>query len=287
MKYGTPEGFKQALETRIRSHARTRMIGIARLRQILVFDRFLARVFGVLAESVIVKGGAVLELRLERARTTRDIDLRVMGSPDALSDALVRAATLDLGDHFGFKVELDREHPEIEGEGMVYQGRRFRAEARLAGKIYGFGDVLTEAPEILDGSDFFAFAGVPRACYRVYPREAHIAEKLHAYTLPRKRPNTRMKDLPDLALLAKTGPFEAVALRRALDATFSFRRTHALPARVPDPPEPWRQPFRELAAIDDLPWRDLDAVLAAARAFLDPVLAAGVGRWDPEAQRWT
>ena len=34
-------------------------------------------------------------------------------------------------------MEEDRRHPEIVTEGMVYQGRRYRARAMLAGKIYG------------------------------------------------------------------------------------------------------------------------------------------------------
>jgi len=99
---------------------------------------------------------------------------------------------------------IDPEHPEIEGDGIAYEGRRYRAEARLAGKIYGsrfgvdaaFGDVLTTAAQMHDGTDFFAFAGIARTQCRIYPREAHIAEKLHAYTLPRKRENTRVKKLP-------------------------------------------------------------------------------------------
>ena len=35
-----------------------------------------------------------------------------------------------------------------------------------------------------------------------------LAEKLQAFTMPRNRPNSRVRDLPDLALLAKTGPIE-------------------------------------------------------------------------------
>ena len=76
---------------------------------------------------------------------------------------------------------------------MIYAGRRFRAEARLAGKIYGrrfgvdvgFADPITEQPELLKGSDFLSFAGIATPVFRVYPTVAHIAEKLHAYTLPR------------------------------------------------------------------------------------------------------
>jgi hypothetical protein len=47
-----------------------------------------------------------------------------------------------------------------------------------------------------------AFAGIAPPTLRLYPIETHIAEKLHAYTMPRARPNSRVKDLPDLGLLA-------------------------------------------------------------------------------------
>jgi hypothetical protein len=45
----------------------------------LVFDRFLARIGIVLDDAVTLKGGVVLERWLHRARTTRDIDLRLAG----------------------------------------------------------------------------------------------------------------------------------------------------------------------------------------------------------------
>ncbi len=38
----------------------------------LVFDRFLARIREAFGEGAVLKGGLVLEVRLERARTTRD-----------------------------------------------------------------------------------------------------------------------------------------------------------------------------------------------------------------------
>ncbi len=80
----------------------------------------------------------------------------------------------------------------------------FRAESRLAGMIYGlpfgvdagFDDVLTQVPEIITGTRFLDFIGVAPAQLRVYPRETHVAEKLHAYTLLRARENSRVKDLP-------------------------------------------------------------------------------------------
>lgn len=115
---------------------------------------------------------------------------------------------------------------------MIYDGLRFRVQAMLAGKVYagafgldvGFGDVLTEPPEIVDGKDFLAFAGVLRARHRIYPRVVHIAEKLHAYTLPRPRENSRVKDLPDLALLAQIGSLDPSALRKIAPTNRSSAR---------------------------------------------------------------
>lgn len=290
--YATPEAFKQATERRIRTTAGAP--GMARFRQVLVFDRFLARVFAEFGERAIVKGGVVLELRLKRARTTRDVDIRLSGSSANLVAELQTAGHRDLGDFLTFVVEPDREHPTIQGDGMIYDGLRFRVQAMLAGKVYagpfgldvGFGDVLTEEPEAIDGSDFLSFAGVPRARHRVYPRVVHIAEKLHAYTLPRPRENSRVKDLPDMALLAQVGPLESAVLRKALEATFGFRKTHALPAAFPPPPASWTLRYAKIAADDDLAWPTIDVLADAVRTFLDPILAGEAGSWQPESWAW-
>lgn len=99
----------------------------------------------------------VLELRLARARTTKDVDLRMMGTSAELLERFQAAGRLDLSDYMRFEVQRDRHHPEIQGEGMKYAGHRFTAECRLAGKVFGrpfgvdvgFGDPLVgEADEI-------------------------------------------------------------------------------------------------------------------------------------------
>ncbi|MFM7202183.1 MAG: nucleotidyl transferase AbiEii/AbiGii toxin family protein, partial [Myxococcota bacterium] len=68
-QYKTALAFKMALEQRLRNEALRSGQNLERLRQMLVFDRFLARVFTTQDDTVILKGGLVLELRLERART--------------------------------------------------------------------------------------------------------------------------------------------------------------------------------------------------------------------------
>jgi hypothetical protein len=292
--YASPEAFKQALEQRLRSSAATGG-EFARKRQLLVFDRFLARIVAVLGDAATLKGGLVLELRLERARTTKDVDLRMEGSAREVLTKLQEAGRKDLGDFMTCEVAPDEDHPEIQNDGMQYEGFRFRATCRLAGKVYGqpfgvdvaFGDPILGEPEIVIADDVLAFAGIAPPTLRLYPIETHIAEKLHAYTMPRARPNSRVKDLPDLALLATTRRLDAGRLRAALEQTFAFRKTHAVPASVPAPPETWKVPYEAMAREDQFRWMTLDEVTKAVRAFLNPALASAFeGTWDPAAWAW-
>ncbi|HEX9298250.1 MAG TPA: nucleotidyl transferase AbiEii/AbiGii toxin family protein [Polyangiaceae bacterium] len=74
-------------------------VDLARRRQLLVFDRFLARIVGELGDSAMIKGGLVVELCVERARTTKDIDLRLIGPPTGILERLQRAARHDTTRH--------------------------------------------------------------------------------------------------------------------------------------------------------------------------------------------
>jgi Nucleotidyl transferase AbiEii toxin, Type IV TA system len=171
--YASPQAFKQALEQRLKT-ASNSGVDFARRRQLLVFDRFLARVVAVFGDTALLKGGLVLELRLERARATKDVDLRLIGSPESVLANLREAGRLDLMDFMTYEIAPDTEHPQIQNEGMRYEGLRFRAESRLAGKLYGqpfgvdvaFGDPILGEPETVTAEDILAFAGVPPPCSR-------------------------------------------------------------------------------------------------------------------------
>lgn len=122
---------------------------------------------------------------------------------------------------------------------------------------------------------------------RVYPIESHIAEKLHAYSMPRRRDNTRVKDLPDLALLGTIRELDGDRLREALDRTFTFRSTHAVPTSLPEPPDAWADVYRRMAFEDGLEWRDLPALVTAVRSFLNPILGKAQHlRWSPSRWQW-
>ena len=292
--YPSPEAFKQALEQRLRTSTSSGA-AFVRQRQVLVFERFLARVVAELGASAVLKGGLVLELRLKRARTTNDVDLRFSGSTDTLLARLQTAGRLDLGEFMRFEVNLDPTHPAIRGDGMRYDGVRFQVVCRLAEKPYGYpfgldvatADPMIAPPDLIAASDALAFAGIAPPIVQIYPVTTHIAEKLHAYSLPRQRPNTRVKDLPDLALLGTIPAIDAVQLRAALEQTFSYRQTHALPLSFSQPPEAWTTPYATLAFEEQLGWPTLDAVAMAVGAFLDPVLAGPLSAtWDPGSWRW-
>jgi len=289
-----PASFKASLEQRLRNQALGSSRNVQRRRQLVVYERFLARVFTHLPEAVVLKGGTVLELRLERCRMTKDVDLRMMGPPGEALGRLQAAGRLDLGDHLRFEIVSDPHHPEIEAEGMVYEGLRFRVEARLAGMVYGrpfgldvaFAEPMAGRPDLMSVTSALEFAGFEPFTIRVYPLETHIAEKLHAYTMPRSRPNSRVKDLPDLALLGMMKPVEAGVLRETIDTTWRHRSTHPVPISVPEPPSPWAPVYLEMARVDALPWATLAEVTEAVRLFLNPVLAGVSGTWDPTNWVW-
>jgi len=293
--FETPAAFRQAVEHRLREKAVGDGTELARLRQLFVFDRFLTRAADVFGDRLILKGGLALELRLDRARTTKDIDLWLPVGPDDLLARLQEAGRLDTGDFLHFEIVKDPRHHEMAAEGMIYQGRRFRAHALLAGKIYGssFGidvviaEPMTGATDEVTGSHFLTFAGLEPTSFRLYPLEVHIAEKLHAYSLPRARPNSRVKDLPDIALLATVRSLQAESLLAAIEETFTWRNTHRIPANLPDPPPTWAPVYERLARIDGLRWKELDELVQAVAAFLDPVLASTTGMWDPDTWSWT
>jgi hypothetical protein len=289
--YTTPAAFRTALDARLRGDPR----GLVFARKRLVFERYLARLVLELGDSIVLKGGLALVQRSALARSTIDIDLRVTGDPAMLLPRAQRAGRIALADHLQFEVTYVA---PITNPGLHYEAQRYRVKPTIASRLYGdpfhldcaFAEPIVGEPALHSLPDTLAFIDEAPATIRLYPIVSHIAEKLHAYTFTYQggRPSSRVKDLPDLALLATTTTIATAELQRAFTTTFEHRRTHPLPSAVPRPAADWQRPYAKLAEESGLPWPDLDAAYTAVAAFLDPVLGArDVTRWEPATWTWT
>jgi hypothetical protein len=149
--------------------------------------------------------------------------------------------------------------------------------------------MLGNATSVVGGEDYLDFAGIAAPSIRLLPIETHLAEKLHAYTLPRTSGNARVRDLPDMALLATvTDPLLGTRIAEAIQQTFRARGTHDPPRVFPAPPPAWHSSYAALASEQRLRWKTLDELVVAVEAFLDPVLAGtDCGTWDRERWGWS
>ncbi len=284
-RFGSASAFVQALEARFK-----RLEGlVTEKRQVLAIQRFLARVLAVRPD-VILKGGMGLKLRNPAARATKDLDLRCDGDREANTRMLQEAARLALDEDFmTFSVVFSKPLENV-------AGHRFRAECQIAARPFSVFDVDVVGPEplvgeidLVVGASWLDFAGVPTPSFRVYPIASQIAEKVHALTLPRSGMNTRVKDLPDIALLASldSAVLESRTLRSALETTFAHRRTHSLPLALPAPPAEWQGAYAEICRVNGLRWRSLADLTSAVFAFINPVLASTAeGTWSLETWVW-
>ncbi len=283
-KYKTAGAFRKALEERLKRISLAEQVDLSRLRRRISFDRLLARLFREPQAPWALKGGYALELRFKAARSTVDIDLTVrrvtnVGGSDTnevVRDMLQSAANIPLGDSFEFVIGS----PVMDLMAAPYGGSRYRIEARMDERIFarfhldaGIGDVVMEPLETITCRDWLGFAGIESSCVQMIAREQQFAEKVHAYTLPRSSPNSRIKDLVDIALLIESGSLDKRRVLDALHLTFERRGTHRLTGDLVPPPADWQIPFQALAKECGLS-PDLTAAFRAVERFFKELFAA-------------
>jgi hypothetical protein len=281
--YATAGAFRRALEDRLKRIAHEEKVDVNRLRRQVAFDRLLARLFLTDQPTWVLKGGYALELLFDTARATIDIDLTLpgvdvtSGQPnDVIREMLQEAAGASLDDWFEFTVAA----PIMDLDAAPYGGARFPVEAKMDARIFarfhldvGVGDVVMQPVDVVECRDWLSFAGITRPSVRIIPRDQQFAEKLHAYTLPRSTPNSRVKDLVDLALLVRAGELKPSMVSLAVDATFGRRGTHDVPRQLDPPPTEWFSQFAELSesCLDGATMTD---AFEGVRTFLNDLQAA-------------
>jgi hypothetical protein len=295
VRYKTAAAFRRALEERLRQQSLEGGQSLTRLRKMVAFDRFLARLAKKQPEAWVVKGGFALQLRLGTgARTTKDIDVSLTNrwTREETTGRVRAVASLVLGDWFEFEVG----EPTEGATGAPGRGLRFSIRCLLDGRQFenfhldvGYGDPVLEPPDVLSTPQLLAFADIAPASVRCYPLTTQIAEKLHTYTRRFASGETsRARDLADILLAASMEQFDYAKLKQAVEATFHARKTHAVPRELPDPPGRLSGSYRQLARELDLPWRTVEEAAQAAAKFLDPILKGSAqSRWHSIEWRWT
>ena len=291
MKYDSGGAFRRALEKRLRDRSVQSGIALDRLRKMVAFDRFLARLIQGQPGQWVLKGGLALQLRLgEKARMTKDLDVLAFTEHQEITKDLREAGKLDLGDWFSFEIADPTSRP-VTGFGGIRHPIQSHLDSRTFEQFHidvGVGDPLVDKVEYLSTPNLLDFADLPPTRVPCYPITQQIAEKLHAYTRPhRSGDSSRVKDFVDIYLLSELEKISGARALRAINATFSAMGTHVLPNIVPPPPENWEHEFQLLAKNLGMENLTLTRVYELIRAFLDPILTQeSVGQWDPEKRLW-
>ena len=291
MRYKTGAAFRRALEDRLRTQSLQDKIPLVRLRKLVAFDRFLARLLVDQPNQWILKGGLALQLRIgSRARTTKDVDLLSLTPEGNLYAMLSTAGRIDLEDWFTF--EIENEPAPLPEEA---HGARYTVRSLLDGRSFelfhvdiGIGDPVTSPADILNTPEILAFAEISPTLIPCYPLTQHLAEKLHAYTRPHlSGENSRVKDLVDILLISQEKRIDASLLSKSIRETFSSRITHPIPITLPEPPLDWVIPYRKLSAEVGMGSLDLQMGFAEASLFINPILSGqAAGEWNPKRRIW-
>lgn len=259
-QFKSPTDFRRSLEARLKNLAQETGQDLQRLRRKVAFDRLLARIFlEDLSPSFLLKGGYAMELRYEKARATRDLDLTYLERfgdlprqeiSKEIFQELRDISQMDMQDFFSYQIG----EAQLDLENAPYGGARYPVVSFLDGRLFvrfqmDIGlDIMVNKVDKIRGHDWLEFCDIRSPMMSMITKEQQFAEKIHAYTLPREdRINTRVKDLIDLLLLISKPHLNLEACKEALQIVFKARGTHTLPTKLQHPPDKWISLYQKMA----------------------------------------
>ena len=225
----TPKNLAASVRARLLERSRQTGEDHQFLLQRYAAERFLYRLGeSEHREDFILKGATLLALwRGGTYRPTRDLDFTAYGNSweEQVRSKLQKICSISAEDGIVF----DKEEIKLESIRDHAAYNSFRGKIRAAmGKTrislqldIGFGNAIQPSPV---DSEYATILDHPAPRIRVYPREAFVAEKLHAMVFLGER-NSRYKDFYDLYTLADHFAFDGKSLRDAIVATFELRNT--------------------------------------------------------------
>lgn len=234
---GKGRNLAASVRERLRKFAASGSDGYQLVLQRFAIERLLFRLSkSPRRDEFVLKGAVLLALWGEQAsRVTRDLDLLGSGptAPEVVAKHFREILTTRVTpDGLEFPVETLKVSEILAGQ--EYVGVRLRLVAQLEkARIplqvdVGFGDAVYPRPRL---ADFPGLLDGPRPRILVYPREAVVAEKLHAM-VRHGQDNTRAKDFYDVFVLSSIFGFDGGIQSRAIEKTFN-RRSTELPKTPP------------------------------------------------------
>ena len=292
MKFKTGSAFRQSLGEHILNRHHKTAIPLERIRKIIAFDRFLARLNSKFPNQWVLKGGYMLEIYYpDRVRTTKDIDLLFLDNGKNIHEQFIQAGNTDLGDWFTFEVQspVDITH-EISIQYRI--NIRSLLDSRTFESFHvdvNTSDALISKPVFKNGMDFLGFAEINPVRIPCYTLEQQVAEKLHSLSKEHQEEKvSRVKDLVDILFIASNYAFSFEKLAHAIEFTFNHRTMHCLPAVAPRIDEIYAKTYENLSKETGLVYRKLDDGNRALEFFIIPILSRNgkYKHWDPAVWRW-
>ena len=275
-----------SVHQRLLNLAHNQGVDYNRVLQRYAAERFLYRLSASAeVDRFTLKGAALFRVWAgQELRPTRDIDFLAVGPEDRVATRSALAAICNVScpeDGVVFhpatmRIDDIRDEQQYGGLRVRIQGNLGQARLHLQVDI-GFGDVITPERQV---QDYPTLLDLPVPRLWTYPRETAVAEKLEAM-VRRGMTNSRVKDLWDIACLARRFAFDGETLRTAIAETFRHGDGHrsqvrgrwrCCPAitRTPHARSTGRCSQRQIAPETDGPARLADAGEELQR-FLGPV----------------
>ena len=256
-------------------------------------DRFLCRVFLNGNCNYVLKGGSGMLARIPNARATRDIDFGLLApmDPDDAIEELSRLASTDLGDFCRFELTKVEERLDENGYSRLLK-LRFASFVGAEEKDpvlidLSLGCRPVGEPIAAEPSNRVTIPGTKTSPYLLYPLEDQLADKLCAIVelQPGGYQSSRMKDLLDILLIAKTQVIDPTLLSLAI-TTECKRRNIEVPESF-CAPSFWAGGFSRFAKTNGVSI-SFDRACDSASKFFDPILRhEATGKWIPEKQCWS
>ena len=288
-----------SVRARLRNLARHREVDFNLLLNRYTVERFLYRLsVSDEVDRFTLKGATLFRVwATHELRPTHDVDFLAVGPEDHARIRTALEAICDtpcpedgvVFDPAAIQMEEIRQEAQYGGLRVRIRGNLGQARLHLQVDI-GFGDVITPERE---EQDYPTLLDLPVPRLWTYPRETLVAEKLEAM-VDLGVTNTRVKDLWDIACLARGFAFDGETLRTAIYETFRRRRTALagtrplalLPGYYEDTVrgEHWEALQQRIGTGGDGPAQLVD-VGEELRRFLGPVCDSLIDR-RPFAQTW-